>query len=515
MKYSLIIKCLMAVALFVGAAVMVHAQVSRDRYTVVRARELAEAPQRYWSRGIVFEDVLEDISGRGRRSAGRSFSQIQTETVGPCYVDEAIMGQVQNLRKGRRYLFSGTVLSETRRGFLFIRPSVQYFVAIDSVERLPDDVDADLLEALFDEEPDRPAFQNIQKALTQAQNQLVAFAQSEDVDIATLFDPRAETMDKAAEVSRVAVRELERELGITSTEMLGLLVRELLAAQYLETKPVRKDVPAVPATEEPEEAEAVELLPEPQPEEMRELDTEKEPVELEADDAEEQIEIEEEAIKEPEEAEIMEEEEEDTPRRRGWFRRRTEPEEDEPGAEEDEPGTEEEEKEQEEDSEPTPRGWFRRRPEPQSEEPEPEEMPQIEEPTLEKLPEIEEVKQEELIDESVEEAPSARRGFFRRRSIETPDELEEDVAKVIEVEEVEEESPAPSRSWRSYLRFEAQEKEATEPEEEVTVQEKEDVPESEPARRPRRREILQSAPAEEAELPPRETDAIQLPVKRF
>ncbi len=424
MKYGLATISMLIAGLFVVAVVTTDAQVSRDRYVVVRARELAETPQRYWSRGVVFEDVLEDVSGRGRRAGGRSFGQIETEVIGRCYVDDAIMDQVQGLRKGRRYLFAGTVLSETRRGFLFIRPSVRYFVAIDSVERLSDDVDADLLEAFIDQDPDRPAFRNIQKALTRAQNELVAFAQGEEVDIGTLFEPRAETMDKAAEVSRVAVREIERELGITSTEMLGLLVRELLVAQYLEGEP-----PAVPPREEPKEIEE-ESRRKPEPEPPPAQTAEPKP----AEDVQEMRETE-----APEEVQEDTEEEdgESAPPRRGWFRRGAEPESEELEIEE-VPEVEEEVIEDSAEEEPSARrGFFRRR-------------------TVDETEELQEEVAEVVEEEEVEEeVPSPRRS---RRLFGRADKVEEELAEPEEemTDQEEEVVPEPEPVRRTRLREAAQ-----------------------------------------------------------
>ena len=258
MRYCVIGLMFMAGSWLPGSQPHAEAQTQRDRFVVVTAKELGENPQRYWSRGIVFEDELIRVTGRGKRINDRRLVQIETATLGPCYVDDRIIDRVSDLTERKNYLFAGTVLSESRRRFFFFSPRSHYFVAIDAVEELADDIKDDLLKAFIDAEPDRAAFRNVQKAIVQAQNQLVAFAQAEDVEISTLFDAAGETMDKAAEVSRVAVRAVEQELGITSIEMLSLLVRELLAAQYVGAveSPVAPQVPeledAEPEREEPE-----------------------------------------------------------------------------------------------------------------------------------------------------------------------------------------------------------------------------------------------------------------------
>ncbi len=251
MRYYVIGLMVMAACWLPGNQPHAEAQVQRDRFVVVTAQELGENPQRYWSRGIVFEDEFTRVTGRGKRVNGRRLVQIETATLGPCYVDDRIIDRVSDLTERKNYLFAGTVLSESRRRPPFFRPRSHYFVTIDAVEKLADDIEDDLLKAFKDAEPDRAAFQNVHKAMVQAQNQLVAFAQAEGVEIAKLFDPAGATMDKAAEVSRVAVRTVEQELGITSIEMLSLLVRELLAAQYVGVA----ESPVAPEVPEPEDAE--------------------------------------------------------------------------------------------------------------------------------------------------------------------------------------------------------------------------------------------------------------------
>ena len=344
------------------------AQVQRDRFVVVKADELAEAPQRFWSRGIVFEDVLEDATGRSRRVDGRSFTQIETRTVGRVYVSDRIADRVSELPEGRNYLFSGTVLSESGRSFPLMRRQTQYVVAIDSVERLADDTADDLLAIFLEGDPDRPAFQNVQKAVIQAQNQLVARAQNQGVEVSDLIDYGAATMDEAAAVSRIAVRSVEQELGVSSMELLSLLVRELLVAQYTdrpitEVEPVTEDPPA----DEPvEDAAAVEH-------DVTAEDEEPAPAveEPEADDVHEQV------------TEVLEEEaeEEDEPRRFRFFGRSA-PDDDESGAHETSPEPEPVPEEEVTDPEDQTEGrrWFRRRAaEPDAEEVAEEAAPAVEE----------------------------------------------------------------------------------------------------------------------------------------
>lgn len=246
------------VGLLIVSAWIPEVEASRDRFVVVDARDVSENPQRYWSRGIVFEDELTHISGRTRREDGRTLIQLETLKAGRIYVDQHRAGSLDGKEVGHRYLFAGTILSRPGRSILFRRVT-RYTVVIEAVEPLADEMDGDLVDVFFADEPERAAFKPIHQALVNAQNQLVTLSQNRGVEIADLFEIQEGQPDRIIEVSRVAVRAIEQELGVTSTELLSRLVRELLLLQY-----------APGLASEPEEE------PEPEPEETEELHGENE-----------------------------------------------------------------------------------------------------------------------------------------------------------------------------------------------------------------------------------------------
>lgn len=207
------------------------AQQDRDKFIVVKTEELDQNPRRYWSRGIVFEDVLQEVTGRTRRVGGRRLAEVLTEQVGAVYVDPSIRNEITEAEPGQRYLFAGTVVSDSGRNWL-LRRVTHYRVVVDTMDRLADDVRSDLKQIFLEGAPEDTAFDYIQRALGLAQNELIAEARSSEVPIQELFEVRQGVSDKVSELVRSAVRDVEQDAGLTSAEILSQLIRELLSAQY-------------------------------------------------------------------------------------------------------------------------------------------------------------------------------------------------------------------------------------------------------------------------------------------
>lgn len=226
-------------------ALTASARNDRDQYAVVEASDLARFPQRYWGRGIVFEDTFESFSGRTEQSGGRRFTGIVTRELGRIYVAPRLLELVERMQPGQSYLFAGIVVSETGARIPFMGARTRYWIAVEEIERLVDDVDGDL-SSLFDT-PDAltSAFEPVQRAVRLSQNLLIGRARSDGVPIEQLFDTEAPRQDAAMHAARTAVRDLTNETGITAAEYLSILVREILARQY-------EQAPAIEATPRPE-----------------------------------------------------------------------------------------------------------------------------------------------------------------------------------------------------------------------------------------------------------------------
>jgi len=260
------------------------AQAQSDRYAVVEAADLADNPQRYWSRGVVVEDHLVKISGGRERIGDRRFTPIETKTMGRAYVRERL---VEDLEEGSDYVFTGTVLSRTGRHWVFWTKT-RYFITFDAVKRSRDDV-AEAADLFLTGNSDRPAVAHLQEAVARAQKLLVAHAEDQGASLESLIDQDMFRTDKAAEVSRVAVRTMEQELGMTSSEIMSLFIREILVLPYVQAR-YEKDR-KIQFEEEAEEIKEPDVsLPDEEPE--MEMEVEVEVEEVTVDDApEEAVEV--------------------------------------------------------------------------------------------------------------------------------------------------------------------------------------------------------------------------------
>jgi len=217
--------------LWLACGFLAPAHAQADKYAVIEAEELADNPQRFWSRGIVVEDLLEKVTGSRERIGDRRFVAIDTSLLGRAYVQEPL---AEELEPDTEYLFSGTVVSRTSRRWIFWSKT-KYFIIFESAKvSLADTEEA--VDLFLSGNSDRLAVQHVSDMVASAQKLLVAHAEEEGKRIEDLVDPEAYRTDKAAEVSRMAVRAIEQELGVTSSELMSLFVREILVRPYEEAK---------------------------------------------------------------------------------------------------------------------------------------------------------------------------------------------------------------------------------------------------------------------------------------
>lgn len=253
-------------ALIFGALVpqVVYGQGSRDQYSVVEASRLNQHPQRYWSRGVVFEDTFTGITGRTRNIDGRRVIEIQTRSLDNVYADARLEDRIQRMRHGQ-YVFSGTVLSESRRFLRWSRTT--YRVVVDSIERVDEGQPDDLLD-LFAGDEVGVNLGPMLEILAEAQRRLIVEARNEGIPIESMFDAQMPRGDRAIEIARASVRRIEREAGLPAAEIISLLIREVMVAQ--------QGLLATHATE-PIPVPEIEIL-EPEAEPIEELQQEEEPV---------------------------------------------------------------------------------------------------------------------------------------------------------------------------------------------------------------------------------------------
>lgn len=207
------------------------ARQGRERFMSVEPHELVENPQRYWSRGIVFEDRLQHLDGRTRRLGDRRVQAVDTHLAERVYLADPVYATLGPEDVDTLYLWVGTVLSQSRRNLLG-RQRTQYYVVIDQIEPIIEDTADDVRARLSDDAPAGSAWDMLNRATQWLQREVVAEAENRGVAVESFFDLEAPRLDHASELARRSVRQLERELGITSIEILSIMIRALVAEQY-------------------------------------------------------------------------------------------------------------------------------------------------------------------------------------------------------------------------------------------------------------------------------------------
>jgi serine/threonine protein kinase len=102
------------------------------RYSKISTIELMNNPQRYWSLGIIFEDVLEDVTHETIRYNGRRLVKVKAQTLGWCYIEEEAVDSVRDLLLNHRREYWGIVVSREQRKLFSMQKIRQYIVVIEA-----------------------------------------------------------------------------------------------------------------------------------------------------------------------------------------------------------------------------------------------------------------------------------------------------------------------------------------------------------------------------------------------
>ncbi len=258
----------------------------------VKVDELKESPQRYWAKGVIFEDTLAERPEERVREVGDTRTyRFETRELGDCYADETIVDMVRNLEPGEAYMFAGTVYQYKRR----------YYFIVQDVSDIATDFDD------FDEvirsstEGYHPfygqAIAELNRMLESAQKELFAYTKEKNVAMEDLFDPEKGHLNVVATSLRNSLRTFEDEYSMPTQEFIITLLSTLMAEKYgylqtnggstydPETSAIEIDMFAIPdasaadavspieeiedslivspTVEEPVENNAIEILPPP------------------------------------------------------------------------------------------------------------------------------------------------------------------------------------------------------------------------------------------------------------
>lgn len=220
-----------AVAAAWAAAFFAALPAAAEDYDPVAAKTLADNPQRYWARGVVFKDVLlERATSQAVQLDKQRTYPFRTKTVGECYVDEKLRTVLNDLETGKEYIFSGTVFH--RKGGW--RREERFFVVVNGVvttarqlETLG--VEIERVMAVSTTGVYAASFRGLEEILTKAQELMLPYARSENIELRDMLDPASPHFDKASQAIRNAMFERENTSKTPSLEFFVQLLTAFLA----------------------------------------------------------------------------------------------------------------------------------------------------------------------------------------------------------------------------------------------------------------------------------------------
>ncbi len=260
----------------VGTALFVliaTGSLAQDSFQRVDIRDLQRNPQRYWARGLVFEDVLTGHPrGSTIRVEDRTYERLSTETLGTVYATTSAAEKLRTLPLQKTYLFSGTVLQQdaglARRWMRgspdFIHVVQDVSVPVEAYTEAVADMEAMQAAVLEAEEAAVPSeLVPVMDVLRAVERGLFTFAQENDIDVAELFDPESEFAEMPARLALQEIRRMERAQGFSVQLFLADYSIGLLRRRYRPDAPIHySEVRPLPA--EPEE-EPIEIAAAPAP----------------------------------------------------------------------------------------------------------------------------------------------------------------------------------------------------------------------------------------------------------
>lgn len=191
---------------------------------MVLPRDLAENPQRFWARGVVFRDTLQSLpASKAVFFNDRPVYSFRTKTLGLCYAEPAAADEIRRFGPGRELIFTATVVNETKG---LIRKQTVYRVVVQQVQQSVGGAEemarlmreTELLAGV--EGPHAPRIKVLRLLLTRVQEDLTVRAANERVDRASFFDPNSPYFEQLLSAARAAVVDLEKETGIPAREHL-------------------------------------------------------------------------------------------------------------------------------------------------------------------------------------------------------------------------------------------------------------------------------------------------------
>lgn len=246
-------------ATVVGALLLSARPASAQEFKTTPAKILAESPQRFWARGVIFRDTLtEQVDTKHKIKIGdRTAYRFRTETIGDTYADEKIVEAIEKLSPGKEYIFTASVHSSQSGLF---RKKTHYRVVVNGLAipvqelgPLADEVEA----ALARRSAQHPLLQQLdllKEMIDRVQEGITALAATEQTNRLSYFEPESDGYNKLLQTARRALTDLGNESKIPDRE---LLVQILAALVALKEGALTQPEPLAATTNAAEEATAL------------------------------------------------------------------------------------------------------------------------------------------------------------------------------------------------------------------------------------------------------------------
>ena len=254
-----------AAVLFASLFLTLSPLARADEYTKVEAAELAQNPQMYWARGIVFSDVLEAVTAEKPVKLGdRRYRPVTLRALGTCYLESSLEDTARALPLGQEYVYAGSVYQKDA-GLLFNKR--RFFVVIKRISspiKDTDDLVAVLQKVIADKLADSPfqaTFRSLNDVLASAQKDLEAYSASSNLQLQALFAPDSPHANRVVQSIRQALLDQERASKVPIPSFTVNLLTALLSIR----NGALAALPAQPAEEAASPVELEETGPEAAP----------------------------------------------------------------------------------------------------------------------------------------------------------------------------------------------------------------------------------------------------------
>lgn len=195
-----------------------------EDYDPVVVEDLLSQPQRYWARGVVFNDFLESTpESRTRKVGDEKLYRFELRELGECYATPEAKDILDQFEPGQNAVFAGSVVQAKRKFY--------YRVAqVEAVTETPTNL-LQTLSAVVRDSQDVQArlLAQFQEIADIVYAQLYAHAMAENIPFEDLLDRTEEKQSVLRSSIRSAIQDLQAKQGVPPNEFAVNLVAAMIA----------------------------------------------------------------------------------------------------------------------------------------------------------------------------------------------------------------------------------------------------------------------------------------------